>query len=86
MSTFWKYVCPVMIGSILICEYYGQIDSWIATILIVLFMILQYLSLIEKQLDMTQETLSNVIDLMYTSEKVRAYEKINEMKKEEEEK
>ena len=86
MSTFWKYVCPFIICSILVCEFYGQIDSWTGLILIVLFMILQYLSLIEKQLDMTQETLSNVIDLMYTSEKARAYEKINEMKKEEEEK
>lgn len=83
MSTFWKYACPVMIFSIIICEFYSQIDSWTGTILIVLFMILQYLSLIEKQLDMTQKTLSDVIDLMYTSEKARAYEKINEMMKKE---
>ena len=84
MSKFWRNVPVILIVSILICEFYGQIDSWTGLILIVLFMILQYLSLIEKQLDMTQETLSNVIDLMYTSEKARAYEKINEMKKEEE--
>ena len=86
MSKFWRNVPVILIVSILICEYYGQIDSWTATTLIVLFLILQYLSILEDRLDGIQETLSAMIDLMYTSEKARAYEKINEMKKEEEEK
>lgn len=83
MSTFWKYVGPALVFSVILCEFYGQIDGWTGTILILLLMILQYLSLLEKQLDMTQKTLSDVIDLIYNSEKAKAYEKINEMMKKE---